>query len=224
MKILSKTIQWLFAIFLVLMALTAGSVVSGIIIFIAALLMAPIRPIRQMLLKLKIKNFLVIILSLVLFFIGIAVSPDAGVSNDSNVEDSLVIEEDTTSNINEGSVESTNESNDEEYNSIPEATESNETEKDTTENATSENISKNDETITNKEPTTDKENTTNNTEPTTSEATTAVDPDSQVTVYITKTGKKYHYENPCGNGTYYASTLANAKARGLTPCEKCVLH
>lgn len=53
---------------------------------------------------------------------------------------------------------------------------------------------------------------------------TTVDPDTKVTVYVTKTGKKYHYENPCGNGTYYASTLANAKARGLTPCEKCVLH
>ena len=40
--------------------------------------------------------------------------------------------------------------------------------------------------------------------------------------YITKTGKKYHYLNNCGNGTYYAVTWDEVKARGLTPCEKCV--
>lgn len=54
--------------------------------------------------------------------------------------------------------------------------------------------------------------------------TTTVNPDLKVVVYVTKTGKKYHYENPCGNGTYYESNLADAKARGLQPCEKCVLH
>ena len=45
-----------------------------------------------------------------------------------------------------------------------------------------------------------------------------------ITVYYTKTGSKYHYENPCGRGTYYPCTLAEAKARGLEPCGKCVLH
>ena len=42
------------------------------------------------------------------------------------------------------------------------------------------------------------------------------------TIYVTRTGKKYHYDNNCNGGTYYASTLDDAKARGLTPCEKCV--
>ena len=41
------------------------------------------------------------------------------------------------------------------------------------------------------------------------------------TVYITKTGKRYHYDGNCGNGEYIPSTLAEAEARGLTPCEKC---
>lgn len=50
------------------------------------------------------------------------------------------------------------------------------------------------------------------------------DPNDSVIVYITRTGKRYHYENPCGNGTYYACTLSEALRRGLTPCEKCVLH
>ena len=41
------------------------------------------------------------------------------------------------------------------------------------------------------------------------------------TVYITKTGKRYHYDGNCGNGEYIPSTLAEAEARGLMPCEKC---
>lgn len=42
------------------------------------------------------------------------------------------------------------------------------------------------------------------------------------TVYVTKTGKKYHYDNHCNGGIYYASTMSEAKSRGLTACEKCV--
>ena len=46
---------------------------------------------------------------------------------------------------------------------------------------------------------------------------------AQKQVYVTKTGKKYHYSSSCNGGTYTASTLSAARARGLTPCEKCVL-
>lgn len=42
-------------------------------------------------------------------------------------------------------------------------------------------------------------------------------------IYYTKTGTKYHNENPCGNGTYYETTLQEALRMGLKPCEKCVL-
>lgn len=42
------------------------------------------------------------------------------------------------------------------------------------------------------------------------------------TVYVTPTGKCYHYNNHCNGGTYYKSTLKKAKARGLRPCKKCV--
>lgn len=41
-------------------------------------------------------------------------------------------------------------------------------------------------------------------------------------VYITKTGKRYHYDNKCNGGTYYSTTLSEAQSRGLTPCNKCV--
>ena len=61
-------------------------------------------------------------------------------------------------------------------------------------------------------------------EPVEEESVAEENPDDYVTVYYTKTGEKYHYENPCGRGTYYECTLSEAKSRGLTPCEKCVLH
>ena len=53
--------------------------------------------------------------------------------------------------------------------------------------------------------------------------TSSTEENSQ-TVYVTVSGKKYHYANPCGRGTYYPCTLAQAKARGLEPCGKCVLR
>ena len=41
------------------------------------------------------------------------------------------------------------------------------------------------------------------------------------TVYVTKTGKRYHYDSTCGNGDYSPTTLDKAKSMGLTPCKKC---
>lgn len=41
------------------------------------------------------------------------------------------------------------------------------------------------------------------------------------TVYITPTGKRYHYNGNCNGGTYIRSTLSEAQAMGLTPCKKC---
>lgn len=42
------------------------------------------------------------------------------------------------------------------------------------------------------------------------------------TVYVTPTGKRYHYDNNCNGGTYRPTTLDDALSRGLTPCNKCV--
>lgn len=42
-------------------------------------------------------------------------------------------------------------------------------------------------------------------------------------IYVTETGKKYHYNGTCNGGTYYEATLAEADGRGLEPCDKCVL-
>ena len=42
-------------------------------------------------------------------------------------------------------------------------------------------------------------------------------------IYVTKSGKRYHFSSTCNGGTYYEATLAEAMGRGLTPCQKCVL-
>lgn len=47
-------------------------------------------------------------------------------------------------------------------------------------------------------------------------------PSTSNKIYVTKTGKRYHYDPNCNGGTYYESTLEEAKRRGLTPCNKCV--
>lgn len=41
------------------------------------------------------------------------------------------------------------------------------------------------------------------------------------TVYITPTGKRYHYEASCAGKNATPTTLSNAQSRGLTPCQKC---
>ncbi|MBS5164614.1 MAG: copper amine oxidase N-terminal domain-containing protein [Butyricicoccus pullicaecorum] len=65
------------------------------------------------------------------------------------------------------------------------------------------------------------EKTTTPTKPSTP-APSKPDSSASTTVYITKTGKRYHYDGSCNGGTYIPSTLAEAKERGLTPCNKCV--
>lgn len=42
-------------------------------------------------------------------------------------------------------------------------------------------------------------------------------------VYVTPTGKHWHFSGSCNGGTYKLATYAVALKRGLTPCEKCVL-
>ena len=54
--------------------------------------------------------------------------------------------------------------------------------------------------------------------------TTSAEQSKNKTVYITKTGKKYHYTYPCGNGIFYECPLQEAINRGLEPCKRCVLN
>lgn len=43
---------------------------------------------------------------------------------------------------------------------------------------------------------------------------------ADTTVYITKTGSKYH-AHKCGNGNYTTTSKSEAEKRGLEPCKKC---
>lgn len=52
-------------------------------------------------------------------------------------------------------------------------------------------------------------------------STVSASNDNSRTVYVTPTGKRYHYISTCGGKNSTASTLNKAKARGLTPCQKC---
>lgn len=53
--------------------------------------------------------------------------------------------------------------------------------------------------------------------------TSAADtPAAERKIYITRTGKKYHYDDSCNGGTYIESSLDKAIKLRLTPCKKCV--
>ena len=45
---------------------------------------------------------------------------------------------------------------------------------------------------------------------------------NSATVYVTRTGKKYHSNSFCNGGSYSPTTLDKAIKMGLTPCKKCV--
>lgn len=48
-------------------------------------------------------------------------------------------------------------------------------------------------------------------------------PESSQTIYMTRTGSKYHYDDSCNGGTYWPVSLSTALGFGLEPCDKCVL-
>ncbi len=75
MKKITNIIQWSFAIFFWFLSLGTGSIVSSAAIIIAGLLMAPIKPIREFLKKIKIKSSIAIVLSVIIFFGAIIASP-----------------------------------------------------------------------------------------------------------------------------------------------------
>ena len=44
------------------------------------------------------------------------------------------------------------------------------------------------------------------------------------TVYVTTSGKKYHYSASCAGKNARATTLSAAQASGKGPCSKCARH
>ncbi len=93
MKKGGKIIQWGVAIFFWLLSLGTGSLISSAVVILAGILIAPIKPIRNFLEKIKIPSAIAIILSVILFFTGILISPDAQTEP---IDNPSVTEESTT--------------------------------------------------------------------------------------------------------------------------------
>ena len=49
------------------------------------------------------------------------------------------------------------------------------------------------------------------------------EPNGSRQIYITKSGKRYHYDATCNGGTYYPATMEEVRRRNLAPCNKCVI-
>lgn len=56
------------------------------------------------------------------------------------------------------------------------------------------------------------------------DVTSSAPVNTEVKIYVTRTGSRYHHDATCNGGTYYESDLNEAVRRGLSPCEKCVIH
>ena len=128
MKLL-KIIQWILAISFLLMSFVTGSFFSSVVVFIAGVLMMPIKPVRDFLVKIRINGVLAVVLSFVLLFVGVIVSPESEEPNppvDSNVKvevnsevyadkkleesstsEEFIVEENATELIKEGNSEET---------------------------------------------------------------------------------------------------------------------
>ena len=165
---------------------------------LAVLLMPPVnKKINEKLIKGNKKNKIIKIVTEVLAFFVIVANLPANNENQ-NYDKNNAIE--TTSKINTNITNVLNKTN----TSI--------TNINTNETSTSKELESNNSTSI---------NTSTSTKKTTTQSTSATTTDNSRTVYVTPTGKRYHYISTCGGKNSTASTLNKAKARGLTPCQKC---
>lgn len=108
MKKVSNIIQWVVAAFFAIFLLVTGIHYSSIFIILAILLIAPIKPIREVLKKIKIKSAIPIILSVILAFTGIFTAPISETAVDNTNSDSAIT---TTLNDNQSNIISENKNN-----------------------------------------------------------------------------------------------------------------
>ncbi len=117
MKKTGTIVQWCFAGLFALAALGTGSAISIILGLIAAVLMAPIKPIRDGMKKIKIKSAVAVALSVVLLFVAVGTSPVADsidttgppTTTESGVGDSDAVSQTETTPDTSESVETTDE-------------------------------------------------------------------------------------------------------------------
>ena len=198
---IKNIILWWISIMLILYTLiyigdaTPQAICFGIL---AVLLMPPVnKKINEKLIKGNKKNKIIKIVTEVLAFFVIVANLPANNANQ-NYDKNNAIE--TTSKINTNITNVLNETN------------ASITNINTNEISTNKELKSNNSTSI---------NTSTSTQKTTTQSTSATTTDNSRTVYVTPTGKRYHYISTCGGKNSTASTLNKAKARGLTPCQKC---
>lgn len=75
MKVVGKIVQWFFVAFFLMFILVSGVHISSLFFLLGAVLMMPIKPLRDLLKKIKIKSWLAILLSVAVVFTGIMLTP-----------------------------------------------------------------------------------------------------------------------------------------------------
>lgn len=79
MKVVGKIVQWFLVAFFLMFILVSGVHIASLFFLFGAVLMMPIKPLRDLLKKIKIKSWLTILLSVVIVFTGIMLTPvDSG--------------------------------------------------------------------------------------------------------------------------------------------------
>lgn len=246
---MGRKIRYGVGIFLLIMALALfqDSILAGILMLIAGIACIPITYER---LKITDKKKLQVILPILLFFVAIAATPTTETEplkdkNNSTNQVMAAVENNEVNNTNITDDKVSNNSTDTEK--VENKTTSNTVKEDTTSTkdiassstkdsnktvssskSTNKNTSsslstkkKSSSSTSSQKKTTSSSSSKKNTSSSTKKETASSNKNGQ-TVYVTETGKRYHYLNNCGNGTYYKTTLSKAKERGLTPCQKCV--
>ena len=199
-KIKNIILWWISTMLILYTLMYIGDATPQAICFgiLAVLLMPPVnKKINEKLIKGNKKNKIIKIVTEVLAFFVIVANLPANNENQ-NYDKNNAIE--TTSKINTNITNVLNKTN----TSI--------TNINTNETSTSKELESNNSTSI---------NTSTSTKKTTTQSTSATTTDNSRTVYVTPTGKRYHYISTCGGKNSTASTLNKAKARGLTPCQNC---
>ena len=199
-KIKNIILWWISTMLILYTLMYIGDATPQAICFgiLAVLLMPPVnKKINEKLIKGNKKNKIIKIVTEVLAFFVIVANLPANNANQ-NYDKNNAIE--TTSKINTNITNVLNETN------------ASITNINTNEISTNKELESNNSTSI---------NTSTSTKKTTTQSTSATTTDNSRTVYVTPTGKRYHYISTCGGKNSTASTLNKAKARGLTPCQKC---
>lgn len=112
MKKGSVIARWIFSVIMLLCVFGCGFHFSALFCLVAGLLIMPIKPIQELLKKFKIKNWLAILLSVVLLFTGVLMSPtsdtpDINTGDDTSISTTV---DDETSSTTDSSKDTTDNS------------------------------------------------------------------------------------------------------------------